>query len=213
MCSFPHQFTFIYIFIENVTLSKHFTIIFTYVETHLNRHHNFSESNWARLFKFNSFGIFSIFFFLSLFCSFRVSFSWAFYIFFRIVFCRRTVPFSLDFVWIVCVHVWNLAVDIIKPKPLPRNIINGNSTQANNAQTINSTTLKSTSETTKTSTNNLTTVSMQTTDSQNIAVNATNAAQLEPAKISKTESLIQRFTKISGNNDATPELMKRISSK
>lgn len=54
---------------------------------------------------------------------------------------------------------------------------------------------------------------MKTTDSQHIAVNASQAvAQLEPAK-SKTESLIQRFTKITGNSDAAPELMKRISSK
>lgn len=54
---------------------------------------------------------------------------------------------------------------------------------------------------------------MKSTDSQNIPVNSSHAvAQLEPAK-TKTESLIQRFSKISGNNDATPELMKRISSK
>lgn len=73
--------------------------------------------------------------------------------------------------------------------------------------------MKITSETTKTSTINISTVSMKSTDSQNIPVNSSHAvAQLEPAK-TKTESLIQRFSKISGNNDATPELMKRISSK
>lgn len=107
-------------------------------------------------------------------------------------------------------YIQQFPVDVIKPKPLPRNVINGNFTQANNAS--NNTALKSTTETTKTSTNNISTVSMKTTDSQNIPVNTTNAvAQIEPAK-TKTESLIQRFSKISGNTDATPEL-KRIVSK
>lgn len=100
-------------------------------------------------------------------------------------------------------------VDIIKPKPLPRNVINGNFTQANssnNNSTINET--NSTTTTTTTSSEIITT--MATTTAKTVNSNA----PVVTASISKTESLIQRFSFNSSNTSkSSPDVVKRISSK
>lgn len=113
-------------------------------------------------------------------------------------------------------------VDIIKPKPLPRNVLNGHSLHSQNSigsnntnsvsQTITST-IASKSSTTKESTatsngnNNTESTLISSTAPPMTTTTTTSAA-------SKTESLIQRFSiNSSSNGKTTPEVFRRISNK
>lgn len=108
-------------------------------------------------------------------------------------------------------------VEIIKPKPLPRNVINGNFIQANSSN--NSTTNNST-ETINTTTNSSAAIMASETITTNtpaksvISQTATTSSA-NSTTISKTESLIQRFSfnSSSNNGKSPPEVMKRMNSK
>lgn len=122
--------------------------------------------------------------------------------------------------------VSSFIVDIIKPKPLPRNVINGNFTQANSSnnpstnnstETINTTTNSSVattaSDSNTTNTSNKSVISHTATP----AVNTTTTTTTTSA-VSKTESLIQRFSFSNSTNNGNtskspPEVMKRMNSK
>ncbi|XP_031620419.1 F-actin-uncapping protein LRRC16A isoform X2 [Contarinia nasturtii] len=104
--------------------------------------------------------------------------------------------------------------DVIKPKPLPRNVINGNFTHANcsnNSTFLNSTVNETVDTTSSTETTTLTTHTTSAIKNSNY----TNSIPAITSAISKTESLIQRFSfnSSSNNSKSPPEVLKRISSK
>ncbi|XP_055315932.1 F-actin-uncapping protein LRRC16A isoform X4 [Sitodiplosis mosellana] len=107
--------------------------------------------------------------------------------------------------------------DIIKPKPLPRNVINfTQANSSNNSSTVNNSNENTTSTTANTTPATATTVAAatETTPANTPAKSAsTNPAMpVVTSTVSKTESLIQRFS-FNSSSKSTPDVMKRISSK
>lgn len=96
-------------------------------------------------------------------------------------------------------------VDIIKPKPLPRNILNGNSNHTNNNVTSSGVSMDP-------SVQKSTNATMSVTSSNN--ENRSCIGSTVSTSPSKTESLIQRFSfSHSTNGKSPPEVLKRISGK
>lgn len=108
---------------------------------------------------------------------------------------------------------------IIKPKPLPRNILNGNSIHTNNVtnssictNTINQMPTKVTSMTSTATNNN------NENRSSIVSITSTTPSNVNNHSLSsspkKTESLIQRFSfSNTSNGKSPPEVLKRIAGK
>lgn len=132
------------------------------------------------------------------------------------------------------IYIFLSLVDIIKPKPLPRNVINGNFTHAINSNSSNNSTSTNANELNNSTNNKLATATITptavpatvtapttntttTTPSTNITTTTKNVnhtstpATVIPSTVSKTESLIQRFSM--NNSKSQPDVLKRISSK
>lgn len=125
--------------------------------------------------------------------------------------------FSVSF--LVNLKISFFLVDIIKPKPLPRNV-NGNFVQTNNnsnnnynstmqINAIDSSVNPSSNVTRKSSTSEST---ASTPIKQNSSYIPSPAANSVSSTLSKTESLIQRFS-FNISNKSPPEATKRIGSK
>lgn len=106
-------------------------------------------------------------------------------------------------------------VDIIKPKPLPRNILNGNANHTNNNVTSSSVSTNPISQT-ATKATSITSAALNNENRSSIVsiTSSTNVNHSLSTSPGKTESLVQRFSfSNSSNRKSPPEVLKRIAGK